>query len=97
MFNLGSGDDGSVKGGIIDTARRITGKAIPAVVGPPGRRSLRADRSPTTRAAEMSMGWKRRGMDEIIADTGPGTRPPQQLRKPSIPQAAGGALRFPGP
>ncbi len=41
-FNLGSGDGYSVKE-IIDTARRITGKEIPAVVEPAGPATLRAD------------------------------------------------------
>ncbi len=80
IFNLGSGDGYSVKE-IIDTARRITGKEIPAVVEP--RRAgdpLRAD-------CLQQEGCRSAGLD---AQAGPGgdhlrrlglaLQPPQRLR-----------------
>ncbi len=67
VFNLGSGDGYSVKE-ILDAARRITGKAIPAVVEP--RRA--GDPSvliASNKKAEAVLGWTpKRGLDEIIAD-----------------------------
>lgn len=67
IFNLGSGDGYSVKE-IIDTARRITGKEIPAVVEP--RRA--GDPSvliASNKKAEAVLGWKpTRGLEQIIAD-----------------------------
>ncbi|MBP3654095.1 MAG: UDP-glucose 4-epimerase GalE [Oscillospiraceae bacterium] len=66
-FNLGSGDGYSVKE-IIDTARKITGKEIPAIVEP------RRDGDPSVliasnkKAGEI-LGWKPlRGLQTIIAD-----------------------------
>ena len=66
-FNLGSGDGFSVKE-IIETARKVTGKAIPAVTEP------RRAGDPSTliasnhKAGEV-LGWKpERGLEEIIAD-----------------------------
>ena len=66
-FNLGSGDGYSVKE-IIDTARKITGKEIPAIVEP------RRDGDPSVliasnkKAGEI-LGWKPlRGLETIIAD-----------------------------
>ena len=66
-FNLGSGDGYSVKE-IIDTARSITGKEIPAIVEP------RRDGDPSVliasnkKAAEV-LGWHpTRGLETIIAD-----------------------------
>lgn len=67
VFNLGSGDGYSVKQ-IIDTARTITGKEIPAIV------ESRRDGDPSVliasnkKAAEV-LGWKpTRGLETIIAD-----------------------------
>ncbi len=66
-FNLGSGDGYSVRE-IIDTARKVTGKPIPAVVEP--RRA--GDPSvliASNRKAREVLGWKpERGLEEIIAD-----------------------------
>ena len=67
VFNLGSGDGYSVKE-ILDAARRITGKAIPAVVEP--RRA--GDPSvliASNKKAKAVLGWTPKwGLDEIIAD-----------------------------
>jgi len=67
IFNLGSGDGYSVKE-IIDTARRITGKEIPAKVEP--RRA--GDPSvliASNKKAAAVLGWTpKRGLEEIIAD-----------------------------
>ncbi len=66
-FNLGSGDGFSVKE-IIETARKVTGKAIPAVIEP------RRAGDPSTliasnHKAREVLGWKpERGLEEIIAD-----------------------------
>ena len=66
-FNLGSGDGFSVKE-IIETARKVTGKAIPAVTEP------RRAGDPSTLVASNQkarevLGWKpERGLEEIIAD-----------------------------
>ena len=66
-FNLGSGDGFSVKE-IIETARKVTGKPIPAVVEP--RRA--GDPSvliASNRKAREVLGWKpERGLEQIIAD-----------------------------
>ena len=66
-FNLGSGDGFSVKE-IIETARKVTGKPIPAVVEP--RRA--GDPSvliASNRKAREVLGWTpERGLEEIIAD-----------------------------
>ena len=66
-FNLGSGDGYSVKE-IIETARNITGRNIPAIVEP------RRDGDPSVliasnkKAADV-LGWKpQRGLETIIAD-----------------------------
>ena len=67
VFNLGSGDGYSVKQ-IIDTARRITGKEIPARIEP--RRA--GDPSvliASNKKAAAVLGWKpTRGLEQIIAD-----------------------------
>ena len=67
VFNLGSGDGYSVKE-ILDTARRVTGREIPAVVEP--RRA--GDPSvliASNKKAEEVLGWTpKRGLEAIIAD-----------------------------
>ncbi|MBQ7778437.1 MAG: UDP-glucose 4-epimerase GalE [Oscillibacter sp.] len=67
IFNLGSGDGYSVRE-IIDTARRVTGKEIPALVEP--RRA--GDPSvliASNKKAAAVLGWvPKRGLEEIIAD-----------------------------
>ena len=67
VFNLGSGDGFSVKE-IIESARRITGREIPAKVEP--RRA--GDPSvliASNQKAATVLGWTpKRGLDEIIAD-----------------------------
>lgn len=66
-FNLGSGDGFSVKE-IVETARKVTGKAIPAVIEP------RRAGDPSTliasnHKAREVLGWQpERGLEEIIAD-----------------------------
>ena len=66
-FNLGSGDGYSVKE-IIETARKVTGRAIPAIVEP--RRA--GDPSiliASNKKAAQVLGWKpERGLETIIAD-----------------------------
>ncbi len=66
-FNLGSGDGFSVKE-IIETARKVTGAAIPAIVEP--RRA--GDPSvliASNQKAKEVLGWSpQRGLDEIISD-----------------------------
>ena len=66
-FNLGNGTGYSVKE-IIDTARKVTGKAIPATVEP--RRA--GDPSvliASNKKAQEVLGWKpERGLEQIIAD-----------------------------
>lgn len=67
IFNLGSGDGYSVKE-IIDTARRITGRDIPAKIEPrrPGDPSVLIA---SNKKAAQVLGWTpKRGLDEIIAD-----------------------------
>ena len=67
VFNLGSGDGYSVKE-IIDTARRITGKEIPAVVEPRRAGDPSVLIASNHKAAEV-LGWKpQRGLEEIISD-----------------------------
>ena len=66
-FNLGSGDGYSVKE-IVETARRVTGKEIPAAMKP-----RRPGDPPTliasNRKAKEVLGWvPKRGLEEIIAD-----------------------------
>ena len=66
-FNLGSGDGFSVKE-IIDTARKVTGKPIPAVVEPrrAGDPSVLIASNPKAREV---LGWApERGLEAIIAD-----------------------------
>ena len=67
IFNLGSGDGYSVKE-IIDTARKVTGRPIPAVVEP--RRA--GDPSVLIASSEKAkavLGWNpTRGLEQIIAD-----------------------------
>ena len=66
-FNLGNGTGYSVKE-IIDTARKVTGKAIPATVEP--RRA--GDPSvliASNKKAQEVLGWKpERGLEQIISD-----------------------------
>ena len=67
VFNLGSGDGYSVKE-IIDTARRITGREIPAVVEPRRAGDPSVLIASNKKAGEI-LGWKpQRGLDQIIAD-----------------------------
>ena len=67
VFNLGSGDGYSVKE-IIDTARRITGKEIPAVVEPRRAGDPSVLIASNKKAAEV-LGWTpKRGLEEIISD-----------------------------
>jgi len=67
IFNLGIGDGYSVKE-IIDTARRITGKEIPAVVEPRRAGDPSVLIASNHKAAEV-LGWKpQRGLEEIISD-----------------------------
>lgn len=66
-FNLGSGDGYSVKE-IVETARRVTGKPIPAAMKP-----RRPGDPPTliasNKKAREVLGWTpKRGLEEIIAD-----------------------------
>lgn len=67
IFNLGSGIGYSVKE-IVETARRITGREIPAKIEP--RRA--GDPSvliASNQKAEYVLGWKPvRGLEEIISD-----------------------------
>ena len=67
VVNLGSGDGYSVKE-IIDTARRITGKEIPAKVEPRRAGDPSVLIASNHKAAEV-LGWTpKRGLEEIIAD-----------------------------
>ena len=67
VFNLGSGDGCSVKE-IIDTARRITGRDIPAVIEPRRAGDPSVLIASNEKAARV-LGWKpRRGLEDIIAD-----------------------------
>ena len=66
-FNLGSGDGYSVKE-IIETARAITGKEIPAIVEPRREGDPSILIASNKKAAEI-LGWKpERGLETIIAD-----------------------------
>lgn len=66
-FNLGSGDGYSVKE-IIETARKITGKEIPAIVEPRRAGDPSILIASNKKAAEI-LGWKpERGLETIIAD-----------------------------
>ena len=66
-FNLGSGDGFSVKE-IIETARKVTGKAIPAVTEPRRAGDPSILIASNHKAGEV-LGWKpERGLEEIIAD-----------------------------
>lgn len=66
-FNLGSGDGYSVKE-IIDTARKITGREIPAIVEPRRAGDPSILIASNKKAAEV-LGWKpERGLETIIAD-----------------------------
>ena len=66
-FNLGSGDGYSVKE-IIDTARKITGKEIPAIVEPRRAGDPSVLIASNKKAAEV-LGWHpTRGLETIIAD-----------------------------
>ena len=66
-FNLGSGDGYSVKE-IIETARAITGKEIPAIVEPRRAGDPSILIASNKKAAEV-LGWKpERGLETIIAD-----------------------------
>jgi len=67
VFNLGSGDGYSVRE-IIETARRITGREIPAVVEPRRAGDPSVLIASNKKAGEV-LGWKpQRGLEEIIAD-----------------------------
>ena len=67
IFNLGSGDGYSVKE-IIETARRITEKEIPAKTEPRRAGDPSVLIASNKKAAEV-LGWiPKRGLDEIIAD-----------------------------
>ena len=67
VFNLGSGDGYSVKE-IIDTARKVTGKDIPAVVEPRRAGDPSVLIASNKKAAEV-LGWKpQRGLEQIISD-----------------------------
>lgn len=66
-FNLGSGDGFSVKE-IIDTARKVTGEPIPAVVEPRRAGDPSVLIASNQKAREV-LGWvPQRGLTEIIAD-----------------------------
>ncbi len=66
-FNLGSGDGFSVKE-IIDTARKVTGKPIPAVVEPRRAGDPSVLIASNAKAREV-LGWApERGLEAIIAD-----------------------------
>lgn len=66
-FNLGSGDGFSVKE-IIETARAVTGKPIPAMVEPRRAGDPSVLIASNQKAREV-LGWKpERGLEEIIAD-----------------------------
>jgi len=66
-FNLGSGDGYSVKE-IIETAREITGKEIPAIVEPRRAGDPSVLIASNKKAADV-LGWKpQRGLETIIAD-----------------------------
>ena len=66
-FNLGSGDGYSVKE-IIDTARKITGKEIPAIVEPRRAGDPSVLIASNKKAGEI-LGWRpQRGLETIIAD-----------------------------
>ncbi|MGM9520952.1 MAG: UDP-glucose 4-epimerase GalE, partial [Oscillospiraceae bacterium] len=67
IFNLGSGDGFSVRE-IIESARRITGCAIPAKVEPRRAGDPSVLIASNERAANI-LGWRpKKGLDEIIAD-----------------------------
>ena len=66
-FNLGNGDGYSVKE-IIDTARKVTGKPIPATVEPRRAGDPSTLIASNAKAAQV-LGWKpTRGLEQIIAD-----------------------------
>ncbi|MBQ3010925.1 MAG: UDP-glucose 4-epimerase GalE [Oscillospiraceae bacterium] len=66
-FNLGSGDGYSVKE-IIETARKITGREIPAIIEPRRAGDPSILIASNKKAAEV-LGWKpERGLETIIAD-----------------------------
>ena len=67
IFNLGSGEGYSVRE-IIETARRVTGKEIPAKVEPRRAGDPSILIASNRKAAEV-LGWTpKRGLEEIIAD-----------------------------
>ena len=67
VFNLGSGRGYSVQE-IVDTARRVTGREIPAVAEPRRAGDPSVLIASNRRAAEV-LGWKpQRGLEQIIAD-----------------------------
>lgn len=67
VFNLGSGDGYSVKE-IIDTARSITGREIPAIIEPRRAGDPSVLIASNKKAAEI-LGWKpQRGLNVIVAD-----------------------------
>lgn len=66
-FNLGSGDGYSVKE-IIDTARKVTGKEIPAGIEPRRAGDPSVLIASNAKAAQV-LGWKpTRGLEQIISD-----------------------------
>lgn len=67
IYNLGNGRGYSVKE-IIDTARRITGREIPAVIQPRREGDPSVLVASNKKASEV-LGWNpKRGLDEIISD-----------------------------
>ena len=67
VFNLGSGDGYSVKE-IIETARSITGREIPAIIEPRRAGDPSVLIASNKKAAEI-LGWKpQRGLNVIVAD-----------------------------
>ena len=67
VFNLGSGDGFSVKE-IVETARKVTGRAIPAQIEPRRAGDPSVLIASNAKAAQV-LGWKpTRGLEQIIAD-----------------------------
>ena len=67
VFNLGSGDGFSVQE-IVETARKVTGRAIPAEIEPRRAGDPSVLIASNARAAQV-LGWKpTRGLEQIIAD-----------------------------
>ena len=67
VFNLGSGDGFSVKE-IVETAQKVTGRAIPAKIEPRRAGDPSVLIASNAKAAQV-LGWKpTRGLEQIIAD-----------------------------